>query len=77
MATFLLMTSCRSVKVVYKTIVPDINPPEFPELDRTVNKDESWTIPKESTDLLGIFYIRYEEFLKDYYEIKELHEGKK
>ena len=76
MAVCLLMTSCRSVKVVYKTIVPELNPPEFPELDRTVNKDLSWTVPKESTDLLATFYLKYDEFVKNYNEIKALYEEK-
>ena len=71
-----LMISCQSVKVIYKTVVPELNPPEFPELERTVNADKSWTVPKESTDLLATFYLRYDEFVKNYNEIKELYEVK-
>ena len=75
MASCLLMTSCQSVKVVYKNKVPDVEPPEFPELNRTVNDDKSWTVPEESTKLLAIFYEKYIEFVKNFYELKELYEA--
>ena len=49
-ALCLLMTSCQSVRVEYKYIVPDIKYPEFPLLEREVHKDGSWTITKESVE---------------------------
>lgn len=74
MALCLLMTSCQSVKVVHKYIVPDIDFPKFPALDRTVNEDGSWTIPKEDIDLLAEYYIRIQETEKNYKDIKSLLE---
>ena len=69
-----LMTSCQSVKVVHKYIVPDIEFPEFPALDREINSDGSWTIPKESIDELAEYYIRIQETEKNYNDIKRLLE---
>lgn len=66
--------SCQSVKVEYKYIVPDIDYPIFPEIERVVHKDGSWTIPKESADLLAEYYIRIQETEKNYKEIKENYE---
>lgn len=77
-ATLLLMTSCRSVRVENKYIIPDIEFPEFPALDRTINADGSWTIPKEDIDLLAEYYIRIQETEKNYKDIKALlEEGEK
>ena len=72
----LLMTSCQSVKVVYvdKYIVPNYNYPKFPPLKREINEDESWTIPKESVDLLAEFYLKYTALEKMYQHDKELYE---
>ena len=68
------MTSCRSTKVV-KTRVPLLEFPEFPILERIVNEDKSWLIPKESTDALAEFYIHYEELKNNYTMLKELYEN--
>ena len=73
------MTSCQSVKVVYvdRYIIPDYDVPIFPTLEREVHKDGSWTIPKESTDLLAEFYIKYDVLVKSYKHDKELFERMK
>ena len=73
-ALCLLMTSCQSVRVENKYIGPDIEFPEFPALDREINTDGSWTIPKESVDDLAEYYIRIQETEKNYKEIKRLLE---
>lgn len=74
MALPLLMTSCQSVKVEYKYIVPGIDFPDFPPLDRTINADGSWTIPRESVDDLAEYYIRIQETEKNYKDIKRMLE---
>lgn len=71
------MTSCRSAQVVYKYIVPDVNHPDFPELDREINTDGSWTIPKKSVDELTKFYLKYTAEVEKYKHDKELFEGNK
>lgn len=76
MVSCLLMTSCQSVKVVYKYVVPEYDYPKFPALERTINEDESWTIPKESVDLLAEFYLNYTKLEATYKHDKELFEGK-
>lgn len=68
------MTSCQSVRVEYKYIVPDIEPPQFPILDRVVNEDGSWTITKESADALAVYYTEIQATEKTYKEIKRLLE---
>lgn len=70
------MTSCQSVKIVYvdKYVIPDYEIPIFPKLEREVHEDGSWTIPKESTDLLAEFYIKYEVLVREYNHDKELFE---
>ena len=68
------MTSCQSVKVEHKYIVPDIDFPKFPALERTINKDGSWLIPEESVDLLAEYYIKIQETEKNYNDIKRLLE---
>lgn len=74
MASCLLMISCQSVKVKNKYIVPDITFPQFPELEREVHEDGSWTIPKSSVDLLAEYYIRIQEAEEDYNDIKVIYE---
>ena len=71
----LLMTSCRSVKIEYKYVVPEITFPIFPALDREVHKDGSWTIPKESVDLLAEYYLKITATEATYKHDKELFEG--
>ena len=70
----LLMTSCQSVKVEYKYLIPDIDFPLFPVLDREINADGSWTLPKESVDSLAEYYIRIQETEQNYKDIKSLLE---
>ena len=79
MASCLLMTSCLTNKTVYvdKYVVPSITFPIFPALDRTVNKDGSWTIPKDDIDLLAEFYINYTTAVETYKHDKELFEKTK
>ena len=69
-----LITSCQSVRVEHKYIVPDIDFPNFPALDRTINADGSWTIPKEDIDALAEYYIKIQETEKNYNDIKRLLE---
>lgn len=76
-ASCLLMISCQSVKTEKVYIVPDIDFPAFPVLDREVHEDGSWTIPKESTDLLAEYYIKIQETEANYKELKELYEKEK
>ena len=76
MVLCLLMTSCQSVRVEYKYIVPDIQHPDFPILERTINEDESWTIPKESVNDLAEFYLKYQSAIDTYNHIKQLMESK-
>lgn len=73
------MTSCQSVKVVYvdRYIIPDYDVPIFPALEREVQKDGSWNIPKESADLLAEFYVNFEVLAKSYKHDKELFERMK
>lgn len=71
------MTSCQSVRVEYRYIVPDIEYPKFPALEREVHKDGSWTIPKESVDLLAEYYVKIQESEKNYNDIKRLLEKEK
>lgn len=72
------MTSCQSVRVENKYIVPDISFPKFPALDREIHTDGSWTIPKESVDELAEYYIRIQETEKNYNDIKRvLEKGEK
>ena len=73
----LLMTSCQSVRVEYKYIVPDVDFPEFPVLDREIHKDGSWTIPKEDVDALAEYYIKIQETEKTYTDIKRMLEKEK
>ena len=73
----LLMTSCRSVKVEYKYVVPEITFPIFPAMDREIHADGSWTIPKEDVDSLAEFYLKYQSAVETYKHDKELFEGKK
>ena len=68
------MTSCQSVRTEKVYIVPDIDFPTFPELDREVHSDGSWTIPKESIDLLAEYYIEIQKTEADYNGIKRLYE---
>lgn len=72
----LLMTSCQSVKTIYieKYVVPDINPPIFPALDREIHEDGSWTIPKKDVDALAEFYLKYKTAVEIYNHDKELFE---
>ena len=72
-----LMTSCRSVRIEYKYLVPEIDFPDFPALDREVHKDGSWTIPKDSVDSLAEYYIRIQETEKNYNDIKRMLEKEK
>ena len=74
MVSCLLMTSCQSVKVVYKYVVPDYNCPKFPALERIINEDESWTIFKDSVDDLAEFYIKYSALEATIEHDKELYE---
>lgn len=74
MAMCLPIISCQSARVEYKYIVPDIEYPAFPLLEREVHKDGSWTIPKESVDQLAEYYVKIQESEKSYKEIKELYE---
>ena len=76
MALCLLMTSCQSVKVVYKYVTPDYNCPIFPALEREVHPDGSWTIPKDSVDNLAEFYIQYSALEATIKHDKELYEGR-
>jgi hypothetical protein len=68
------MISCQSARVEYKYIVPDVDFPKFPILDREVHADGSWTLPKDSVDLLAEYYVRIMETEKDYKDIKRLLE---
>lgn len=68
------MTSCQSVKVEKVYVVPDVSFPTFPALDREINADGSWTIPKESIDLLAEYYTKIQETETNYKEIKRLYE---
>ena len=74
MALCLLMISCQSARVEYKYVVPDVDFPKFPILDREVHADGSWTLPKDSVDLLAEYYVRIMETEKDYKDIKRLLE---
>ena len=74
MAICLLMTSCQSVKTEKVYIVPDVDFPTFPALDREIHEDGSWTIPKESIDLLAEYYIKIQETEANYKELKDLYE---
>ncbi|SEP79441.1 hypothetical protein SAMN04487977_101446 [Treponema bryantii] len=67
------MTSCQSVKVVYKYVIPNYDCPKFPALERTINEDESWNIPKESVDLLAEFYLEYSKLEATIKHDKELY----
>ena len=67
----LLTTSCQSGKVEYRTVVPNLVFPVFPSLERTMNADGSWTIPRESVDLLAEFYIKYSALEETYRHDKE------
>lgn len=71
------MTSCQSVKTEKVYIVPDIDFPKFPALEREVHSDGSWTIPKESIDLLAEYYIEIQKTEADYNGIKRLYEKEK
>ena len=66
------MTSCQSVKVVYKYVVPNYDYPKFPALEREVLPDGSWNVPKESVDLLAEFYLKYSALEATYKHDKEL-----
>jgi hypothetical protein len=68
------MISCQSARIEYKYIVPDVDFPKFPILDREVHADGSWTLPKDSVDLLAEYYVRIMETEKDYKDIKRLLE---
>ena len=74
MVSCLLMTSCQSVKTEKVYIVPDVDFPNFPALEREIHEDGSWTIPKESVDLLAEYYIKIQETETNYKELKELYE---
>ena len=71
----LLMISCQSNRIIeYRTVLPNITFPAFPRIHRTVNEDGSWTIDKESVDLLAEYYIKISATEKTYKEIKKLLE---
>lgn len=76
LASCLLMTSCQSVKTEYidRYVVPKITFPIFPALDREINEDGSWTIPKNDVDALSEFYLRYKTAVEIYNHDKELFE---
>ena len=74
MVSCLLMMSCQSVKTEKVYIVPDIDFPQFPALEREIHEDGSWTIPKESIDLLAEYYIEIQKTEADYKEIKDMYE---
>lgn len=74
MASCLLMTSCQSVKTEKVYIVPDVDFPTFPALEREIHEDGSWTIPKESIDLLAEYYTKIQETEANYKELKDLYE---
>jgi hypothetical protein len=57
--------------------VPDIDFPDFPALDREINSDGSWTIPKDSVDALAEYYIRIQETEQNYNDIKYMLEKEK
>lgn len=69
------MMSCQSDKIIQKTVVPDVVFPKFPALERTINADGSWTIPKESVDLLAEYYLKITATEKTYKELKAMYEG--
>lgn len=71
------MTSCQSVRVEKVYVVPDVEFPTFPALEREINEDGSWTIPKDSIDLLAIYYTKIQETEANYKEIKSLYEKEK
>jgi hypothetical protein len=71
------MTSCQSVKTEKVYIVPDVDFPVFPSLEREIHEDGSWTIPKESIDQLAEYYIKIQETETNYKELKELYEKEK
>lgn len=70
----LLIISCQSVKTERVYIVPDIDFPQFPALEREIHADGSWTIPKESIDMLAEYYIEIQKTEADYNGIKRLYE---
>ena len=76
-ALFVLMTSCQSVRTEKIYIVPDVDFPAFPALEREIQKDGSWIIPKESIDQLAEYYIKIQETEANYKELKELYEKEK
>ena len=59
---------------MHKHIVPDIDFPKFPVLEREIHSDGSWTIPEQSVDALAEYYIRIQETEKNYKDIKRLLE---
>lgn len=70
------MTSCQSVKTVYvdKYVVPEITFPIFPALEREIHADGSWTIPKDSVDLLAEYYLKITATEELYKHDKKLFE---
>ena len=74
-ASCLLMTSCRSNKVVTKTVVPTIDFPLFPKIERVVNPDGSWLISKKATEQLAKYYVDIQKTEKEYNRLKKLYEN--
>lgn len=76
-AMCLLMTSCLSNNVVKveRVVVPELDFPEFPKIQRTVNSDGSWLISKQSADNLADFYLRYQKTETAYESLKKIYKN--
>lgn len=75
----MLLSSCRSNKIIEKTIVyiPEIDFPEFPKLgDCTVNGDGTVTIDEDYLRQLLIFKAEYQTEIDKYNEKIEKIGGK-
>lgn len=71
----MLLTSCVS-NTVYKTVVPDVDFPQFPLADLISNNgDGTCAVSSEWIVNIAEFSIRYSECENNYKEIKELYEN--
>ena len=66
--------SCRTTKVIEIVYVPEINPPEFPELGDYERKDGKVIADEDYFRELLIFRTKYFDMIAKYEEIRKLYE---
>ena len=75
MAVLILpLMSCVTTKVIYKTVVPDVNFPEFPIPEYIEKEDGKCVVPEEWIIQLSMYKIRIKAEESAYNAIKKMYE---